>query len=316
MPDPVDVVVTGKLNHAAILDFMAGASEGGGPSGGAGGVSGGTDGGGGASDSGWMTLPIPGTTLKVVIPIAEWAAMPNNMKYALAHVLLNYADSPNLKASFDYYVSQGVSAIEVHYGPRGVLAGGGTYSFVPNALMQVDAPSFDSSTSKTDLVTGKPIVISINSEAPVLNDLKAVATAFIHELLHPFVPDVVVSVRPDGSQVWDDHQLLQDPVGQPGTGLVSVARSDIFGDIDWFAPLPDFPVQPGNGHPGSPEGEDPDGPLIPPTPIEGGQFAWLSLDEAQRPSLGAWDESAYYDVLIEENLLSSPLSPHMDNLHI
>lgn len=262
MEDEGEIVVSGKLNTLNLNTFIRDAyansgSSGGGPSDGGGG---GGSGPGTGSPPGNNTPPenlvitIPGLTLKITISSAEWENLTANQQFAVLQILSNYSDSPTLKNAFEHYESEQVAGVQVHVGPTGVLYDGTPYNFQPGEMMVTSSHSFNPTTGGDDLVPGSTISISINTEHWNINDMKAFSNAFIHELLHPFVPDMFNPV----TGIMDDHPAI---VGVPGSpGLAAGALNDVFGDFNWSTNFPAPPAGPGYGGEGDNPPGNPSGP--------------------------------------------------------
>jgi hypothetical protein len=272
------ILVTGKLDTYALDTIIreiyatsAIPAPGSGGSDGSGGPNGGPP--TGPQPLQYLHIVLPGTRVQVKISLEDWNELSDGQKYAVIQILKNYENSPALKNAMDYYESKNVVDVEIVVGPTAKHFDGAPYAFADaNALMAVSSASRDAQTTKTDLIDGYPIVISINSQhsAFISGDLKQFATAFVHELLHPFVPDSTFDpVRNE----WTDHPVLYGANGQPG--LHDTVRDDLFGtNINWTANLPTVPAY-GNDSAGDPP-NDPNGPPVLDEPMG---FRFQGLDQ-------------------------------------
>ena len=164
--------------------------------------------------------------IKIKIPLTEWNGMSEQQRRVITYIFQHYEKSDRLEAALQHYASEGVSEIIIRFDTQGHLIDGSTYTFqtYPNGSTTaaiVDSRWEQGDTTQTNLKPGVPIIISINSANPAANIMEAFARALIHELLHPWVPNLL---QPDGS--YDDHDRLYGP--NYNDGYVDEEYRDIF----------------------------------------------------------------------------------------
>ena len=149
--------------------------------------------------------------IRIRIPLAEWNDMSDPQRRTMTYIFQHYDQSDRLEAALYHYAREGVSEIIIRFDTRGHLLNGSSPPFriyddgrIVGGI--VDYDWVDSDLTKTDLEPGRPIIISLNSAHPYANIPAEFAKMLIHELLHPWVPDIL---QPDGHP--SDHDRLYGP---------------------------------------------------------------------------------------------------------
>ena len=121
-----------------------------------------------------LHLPFPGTSLLLSIHTSEWNALTDEMKYVVLQIVKNYQNSPGLKNAINHLENEGVSAIRLTVGPQGMKTDGSPFQFLTNALAAIAYLSASGDHTRTDIVSGSSVVISVNSLHPrfLANDMK------------------------------------------------------------------------------------------------------------------------------------------------
>ena len=141
---------------------------------------------------------------EIQIPAADWARFSEGEKKAIVYILTHYQDSPTLTAALRHLSNEGVSTIELRMDTAVQRQVGPPTPFGTNqdtgqpvaaAISYNHAPG-----DGTDIVAGSTVIITINANLPM--SLDTFSESLIHELVHPYVPDVMVPGRG-----WTDHLI-------------------------------------------------------------------------------------------------------------
>lgn len=164
-----------------------------------------------------VTISLPELNLKVVIDSEDWSKFTERQKAVILYVFQNYAQSPDLNKALQHFENEGVTRIEIHIGDKFVGLDGQLFDF-PDAQPGNSADAviiYDSNRgdlSRSDIV-GTTVVITFNINEPTNLNLDTFARNLVHELMHPWVPDVL---QPDGS--YDDHPQLMNKLDEAARG--------------------------------------------------------------------------------------------------
>lgn len=127
----------------------------------------------------------------VEIPAADWERMTPAQKQAITYILKHYHESPTLVAALRHLSDEGVSVIEIRRDAEAHLLNGTTRPFGLDENGQVPAAVIDYHPISPDgrqIADGSKAIITFNLNFPMNAD--GASRYLIHELLHPFIPDV------------------------------------------------------------------------------------------------------------------------------
>ncbi|HEX8643609.1 MAG TPA: hypothetical protein VF702_06810 [Allosphingosinicella sp.] len=164
--------------------------------------------------------------IRIRIPLVEWNDMSDPQRRTMTYVFQHYDQSDRLVAALTHYAREGVAEIIVRFDTRSHQTDGTSvefnrYSNGSIAGATVDSDWNTSDITKTDLLPGSTIVISINSAHPANDIMYVFAKTIIHELLHPWVPE---TLQRDGTMGDEDQLQGPDRAG----GIVDEEYKDIF----------------------------------------------------------------------------------------
>jgi hypothetical protein len=307
MEDDEEIVVTGKLDthklNLYMLESMLRSLEGGVPGSSGGGGSGGT-GSGGPDDPSITTLhfSVPDLNLDVAILLSEWSLLSDKQKYVILQTLANYKSDPGLKGAFDHLVAEQVSSVRITVGSSAVDNNGNLFSFPPGAMMAVSYISENGDTTRTNIVAGTAVIISINSNHSnfTSDNMMQFATAFIHEIMHPITPDIFID--PSNGRLTD-HPTLNGTGGYNGT--VATAVTGVYGNIDWSITLPPVVNGVSGNTPDPPEGppqnDEPIGSRTAPKLMDSFEV-WASESQGDFADVGVHDSLPPVEISISDLL--------------
>lgn len=163
----------------------------------------------------------------VEIPAEDWARMTPAQKQTITYILTHYQNSPTLTAALQHMSNEGVSIIEIRMDTVAHLFDGTTRPFgLSHSSGQPVAAAISynyTNTEQTEIVDGSKVVISFNSN--FATNMDTFSRYFIHELLHPYIPDLNGDdeMRP-GGVVQSTERVIDEmmPDGPGGESIMNV----------------------------------------------------------------------------------------------
>jgi hypothetical protein len=151
-------------------------------------------------DSGNKIFKFEEFSFEIVIPEADWNRLTANEKKAIVYILQNYHVSPTLKEALQHFHNEQISHILIKTDVVRHFEDGTTASWTVSGVTAAGFVDWNkpNPNDTRDIKAGTAVIINLNASlSPTLDNF---SRDFIHELLHPVVPEYTL---PGGST--DDH---------------------------------------------------------------------------------------------------------------
>ncbi|HEY0012449.1 MAG TPA: hypothetical protein VGB79_06300 [Allosphingosinicella sp.] len=153
-------------------------------------------------DAGYHVFEFRALGLKFRMPEAEYNALNAVQKSALFNVFDNYHKSADLTAALQHLKNEEVQVV-IRFGTQSWNARTGlSFDFGRDTIAGTTTDYLNG--PRTDLRPGSPVFISFNSNHSKSYDYDEFSITLIHELLHPWVPNIL---QADNSYVDDERAI-------------------------------------------------------------------------------------------------------------
>ncbi len=182
-----------------------------------------------------FSVQIPGSSLSIKVPTNDWAKLPADKQSIFYDMIKNFDRAPELNKALRFYESKNVSEIIFRFDDHYINWDGAVKPFEiqrgqTNEDVAVAVHKSDNNNGDRTMITANtPIVIWFNTDTLSALQNNYFSEVIVHELLHPFAPDIVMPVGPR-----DDHAYINqfDQIeSQIITGSAPSTTSPIGGTI-------------------------------------------------------------------------------------